>query len=82
MAVVVAGVVVTLGVLGSELGSGGLLGGSVDVLDLGLTEDAKISISMHYKPHIRGVSCLHPGVARRRLVDIRVVDDEEDLLEE
>lgn len=37
LAVVVAGVV--LGTLGGELSSGGLLGGSVDVLDLGLTED-------------------------------------------
>jgi hypothetical protein len=35
--VVVAGVV--LSTLSSELGSGGLLGGSVDVLDLGLTKD-------------------------------------------
>lgn len=38
LAVVVAGVV-GLGVGLGELGSGGLLGGGVEILDLGLTED-------------------------------------------
>lgn len=75
LAVVVAGVV--LSVSGSELGSSSLLSGSVHVLDLGLTENTIRDVS---DGSAAGKQCnLHVGVAVGRLVDLRVVDDEEDL---
>jgi hypothetical protein len=49
----------------------------VQILDLGLTEDAKQSIS--YWVPLLFMLDIHVGVAGRRLVDIGVVDDEEDL---
>lgn len=45
MLVAVAGVVVLSGLAGELLGSGGL-GGGVKVLNLGLTEDAVLSVSI------------------------------------
>lgn len=77
LAVVVALVVTGSLGLSELLGSGGL-GSGVQVLDLGLTEDAAELLS---KLSNRGGSrnCLHPGVAVGGLVDVGVVDDEEDL---
>lgn len=66
------------GLRGELLGSGGL-SLNVEVLNLGLTEDAvpKLAI-VRSMSHVQ--SFLHPGVAVRRLVDIWVADDEENVL--
>lgn len=75
--VVMAGVVV-----GGSLGVGELLSGrglslGVQVLNLGLTEDAAtLSVA---GPSIEHGFSIHVGVARGRLVDIGLVDDEENL---
>jgi hypothetical protein len=76
--VVVAGVVV-----GGSLGLRELLGGRrlglrVQVLDLGLAEDAGAG-SVHILCNCTAAS-LHPRVTGGRLVDIGLVDDEEDLV--
>lgn len=82
LAVVVALVVVALVLTGSlglsELLGSGSLGSGVQVLDLGLTEDAA-SVLLRRLEHGLSRDCLHPGVAVGGLVDIGVVDDEEDL---
>lgn len=78
--VVVTGVLASGGLSGSQLlGSGGLSLG-VQVLDLGLTEDAvemcKLNDRRSSKESVRHI---HPGVAGGRAVDIGLVDDEENL---
>lgn len=59
------------------LGGGGLSLG-VQILNLGLAEDAATPVSMTTVEENLFES-LHPGVATGRLVDVRVVDDEENL---
>jgi hypothetical protein len=79
LAVAVAGVVVLGTAGGGELlGSGGL-GGGVEVLDLGLTEDAA-GIGQYFVSVCGGrEGSSHVGVAVGRLVHVGVVDHEEDL---
>jgi hypothetical protein len=75
--VVVSGVVVLL--LSSELLGSGSLSLGVEILDLGLTEDAiaeAISMCVCWK---ESTPCLHVGVAGGGLVDFWVVDDKKDL---
>jgi hypothetical protein len=76
--VVVTGVVVLDGLVGELLGSSGL-GAGVEVLNLGLTEDA-VSRSVWW-PAARKKTGKgsHVGVAVGRLVHLGVVDDEQDL---
>jgi hypothetical protein len=75
---VVVGVLGGTLLLGELLGSGGL-GLRVQVLNLGLTEDAVLCISSYSCPlDVDGV-CLHVGVGVGGLVDIGLADDEEDL---
>lgn len=78
MVVVVAGVVVALLLGLSELLGGRSLGLGVQVLDLGLTEDASAG-SVHVAGCLDSCQCSHVGVAGGGLVDIGLVDDEEDL---
>lgn len=78
MVVRVAGVVVLSGLAGELLG-GGSLGAGVEILDLGLTEDAGRGRSAPTPSHLLMTPNLHVGVAVGRLVHLRVVDDEEDL---
>ena len=74
--VVMARVVVAGGLLrGKLLGSIGL-GGGVQVLNLGLAEDAARLLVTQCGVYLTN---LHVGVAGRRLVDIGLVDNEEDL---
>ncbi len=73
--VVVAGVVV--GLLSSELLSSGCLGLGVEILDLGLAEDTLSKVSWIYWRQLS--YGLHIGVAGWGLVNLRLVDDEEDL---
>ena len=78
--VVVAGVVVG-GLAGELLGSLGL-GLGVEVLNLGLTEDAVLEVShrvlpSHWVPKSLNI---HPGVAVGALVDVGLGDDEKDVL--
>lgn len=75
--VVVAGVVVTLLLGLSQLLGGGRLGLRVQVLDLGLTEDA-VRGQRRCLPLSTGRDS-HVGVAGGGLVDVGLVDDEEDL---
>lgn len=66
------------GLRGELLGSGSL-SLNVQVLDLGLTENAATELAiMRFQSQFQ--SFLHPGVAVRRLVHIRVADDEENVL--
>jgi hypothetical protein len=77
--VVVTGVVAS-GLGGSELLSGGSLGLGVQVLNLGLTEDAR-SVSVNVV-HIRVTAIgfhIHPAVAVGGTVNLGLVDNEEDL---
>jgi hypothetical protein len=64
--------------LGELLGSGGL-GLRVQVLNLGLTEDAVLCISSCCWPVYICGGCLHVGVGVGGLVDVGLADDEEDL---
>lgn len=78
LAVVVARVVV-LGL--GELLRGGGLGRGVEVLDLGLTEDA-VGREPRSASLLRSggrLGCLHVGVAVGRLVDLGAVDNKQDL---
>lgn len=77
--VVVTGVVVgrLVGELLSSLG----LGLGVEVLNLGLTEDAVHLVSIIHQPgHWSRSSNVHPGVAVGALVDVGLRDDEKDVL--
>ena len=77
--VIVAGVVVG-GLAGELLGSLGL-GLGVEVLNLGLTEDAVHLVSIIHQPgHWSRSSNVHPGVAVGALVDVGLRDDEKDVL--
>ena len=78
--VVVAGVVVG-GLAGELLGSLGL-GLGVEVLNLGLTEDAVLQVSYEFLPShwVHKSLNIHPGVAVGALVDVGLGDDEEDVL--
>ena len=78
--VVVTGVVVG-GLAGELLGSLGL-GLGVEVLNLGLTEDAVLQVSHGFLPShwVHNLSNIHPGVAVGALVDVGLGDDEEDVL--
>lgn len=78
--VVVAGVVVG-GLAGELLGSLGL-GLGVEVLNLGLTEDAVLQVSYEFLPShwVHESLNIHPGVAVGALVDVGLGDDEEDVL--
>lgn len=75
---VVAGMVV-LG--GGELLGGSGLGGGVEVLNLGLTEDAvgDKGQSTVYCRLMRAVSNVHVGVTIGGLVDLGGIDNEENL---
>jgi hypothetical protein len=75
---VVVGVLGGTLLLGELLGSGGL-GLRVQVLNLGLTEDAVLYISNCGWPLDVGGRCLHVGVGVGGLVDVGLADDEEDL---
>lgn len=80
--VVVAGVVVTLLLGLGELLGGRSLGLRVQVLDLGLTEDAGAGSAGCLPSLCAPLRCgrnSHVGVAGGGLVDIGLVDDEEDL---
>lgn len=64
--------------LGELLGSGGL-GLRVQVLNLGLTEDAVLRVSdCCWSPDVQSRR-LHVGVGVGGLVDVGLADDEEDL---
>jgi hypothetical protein len=77
--VVVAGVVV--GRLVGELLSSLSLSLGVEVLNLGLTEDAVHRVSIMPPPgHWYSSSNVHPGVAVGALVDVGLRDDEKDVL--
>lgn len=65
---------------GSELLGSSSLSRGVQVLDLGLTENTVEGIGSVYSCcRIIGGRCLHVGVAVGGLVDLRGVDNEEDL---
>jgi hypothetical protein len=75
--VVVTGVV-TSGLGGSELLGGGSLGLGVQVLNLGLTEDARGG--QFERSGFEGCRVhIHPAVAVGGAVDLGLVDNEEDL---
>ena len=75
---VVVGVLSGTLLLGELLGSGGL-GLRVQVLNLGLTEDAALRVSDCCRSLYVCSQCLHVGVGVGRLVDVGLADDEEDL---
>lgn len=76
---VVVGVLSGTLLLGELLGSGSL-GLRVQVLNLGLTEDAALRVSCIYLCcRYMDVECLHVGVGVGRLVNIGLADNEEDL---
>lgn len=78
--VVVTGVLASGGLSSSQLLSSGGLSLGVQVLDLGLTEDAVDMCKLNDRPSSKEtVRHIHPGVAGGRAVDIGLVDDEEDL---
>lgn len=78
MTVMIMARVVVAGCLlcGELLGSIGL-GGGVEVLDLSLAEDAVRVLTIQLRKYLD--TNLHVSVAGRRLIDIGLVDDEEDL---
>ena len=75
---VVASVVVGCGLGLSELLGGGGLSLGVQVLDLGLAEDADAGSASAMCCN-GGVVNSHPGVAGGRLVHVGLVDNKEDL---
>jgi hypothetical protein len=71
-----ARVVLGGGLGASELLGGGSLSSGVEVLNLGFAKDA-VRMSEYVSESERAV--VHPCVARGRLVDVGLVNDEEDL---
>lgn len=61
-----------------KLLGGGSLSLGVQILNLGLTEDAVTLVSI-WKLWVVKYVFSHPGVTTRRLVDVGIVNDEEDL---
>lgn len=83
MVMVVAGMRVRIGsvctLLSCQLLGGGCLSLRVEVFDFSLAKDATLQLVPGSEPKIAADS-LHPSVARRRAVNVWLVDDEEDLI--